>query len=193
MSTAVRTRSLAMAGAVAALVGAVAAMPAAAAPLDHGTFRDTSSEVVEDCGLTLGVDREVNGSFLVNPHGPDGLAYFVQTAHGAVSYTNLATGKSYSTVFNLVDKDQVVTDNGDGTLTILVLATGGQRWYGPDGKLLFRDSGQIRFEFLVDHAGTPTDPSDDDFLADLGLVKGSTGRNDTEGRDFCDDLLEFTA
>ena len=53
--------------------------------------------------------------------------------------------------------------------------------YGEDGKAIARNPGQIRFEVLVDHAGTPADPSDDVFLADLGLVKGSTGRSD----DFC--------
>ena len=60
------------------------------------------------------------------------------------------------------DKDQRVTDNGDGTLTILVLATGNSTLYGPDGKAIARNPGQIRFEFLVDHGGTPTDPSDDE-------------------------------
>jgi hypothetical protein len=53
--------------------------------------------------------------------------------------------------------------------------------YGEDGKAIARNPGQVRFQFLVDHAGTPADPSDDVFLADLGLVKGSTGRSD----DFC--------
>ena len=33
----------------------------------------------------------------------------------------------------------------------------------------------------IDHGGTPTDPSDDEFLAEE-LVKGSTGRSD----DFCE-------
>src|ERR687892_402717 len=37
----------------------------------------------------------------------------------------------------------------------------------------------------------PTDFSDDEFIADLGLVKGSTGRNDTQGRDFCEDIHTF--
>jgi len=74
-----------------------------------------------------------------------------------------------------------VTDNGDGTLTILVLGTGNDVVYGPDGKAIARDPGQTRFEILVDDGGTPTDPSDDKFIADLGVVKGSTGRTD----DFC--------
>ena len=74
-----------------------------------------------------------------------------------------------------------VTDNGDGTLTILVLSTGNVVLYGEDGKAIARNPGQIRFEILIDHGGTPTDPSDDEFLAFLGVVKGSTGRSD----DFC--------
>jgi len=88
-------------------------------------------------------------------------------------------------------KDLKVTDNGDGTLTILVNAAGGQRIYGPDGKLLFRDPGMVRYEFLIDHNGTPTDPEDDEFLEFLGVVKGSTGLNESEGRDFCDDIRMF--
>ena len=43
------------------------------------------------------------------------------------------------------------------------------------------DPGQIRIEFVVDHNGTPTDPSDDILLSET-LVKGSTGRSD----DFCE-------
>ena len=75
-----------------------------------------------------------------------------------------------------------MTDNGDGTLTILTLGTGNDVYYGPDGDVIGRNPGQIRSEFIVDHGGTPTDPSDDEFLVDLGIVKGSTGRSD----DFCE-------
>jgi hypothetical protein len=63
---------------------------------------------------------------------------------------------------------------------------------GPDG-FLFLDSGHFRFEILIDLGGTPTDPSDDEFLECLGVVKGPTGRNDTEGRDFCDDIPSSSA
>jgi hypothetical protein len=79
------------------------------------------------------------------------------------------------------DKDLRVTDNGDGTLTVLVVATGNAVVYREDGKAIARNPGQTRFEILVDHGGTPTDPSDDEFLAFLGIVKESTGRTD----DFC--------
>ena len=39
-----------------------------------------------------------------------------------------------------------MTDNGDGTLTILVLTTGPAAVYGPDGKAIARNPGQVRFE-----------------------------------------------
>ena len=57
----------------------------------------------------------------------------------------------------------------------------GSTLYGPDGKAIARNPGQIRFEFLVDHGGTPSDPSDDVELGFLGDVKGSMGRTD----DYC--------
>ena len=92
-------------------------------------------------------------------------------------YTNLANGNAVTEVVTTVSKDLRVTDNDDGTLTILVLATGDAVVYVPDGKAIARNPGQVRFEIVVDHGGTPTDPSDDEFL-DFRLVKESTGRTD---------------
>jgi hypothetical protein len=175
-----------------ALVSSIA--PAAAEPLDRGHFHDVSTEVVQQfCGdLTVRIDTDLRGSFVVKTQGPAGLVYFLESLHGTVSFTNLATGKSFTNVLNIVNKDLKVTDNGDGTLTILAMATGSVKNYGPDGKLLFNDPGQIRVEILIDHGGTPTDPEDDVFLEER-IVKPSTGRNDTEGRDFCADLHLFTS
>ncbi|HET6686805.1 MAG TPA: hypothetical protein VFH02_09810, partial [Jiangellaceae bacterium] len=110
-----------------------------------------------------------------------GLIYFHAIVKITNVYTNLANGNTVTEVGNIVDKDLRVTDNGDGTLTIFVLSTGNIAVFGPDGKALARNPGQVRFEFVVDHAGTPTDPTDDVLLEDLGMVKGSTGRTD----DFC--------
>jgi hypothetical protein len=171
------------------------ATQAVAEPLERVHFNETTSEVVEGfCGdLTVRIDNDASGSFLFNFHGPDGLGYGAEKLHLTTTYTNLATGKSMTEVQNTLSKDLKVTDNGDGTLTILVLATGSFKVFGPDGEFLFNDPGQVRFELLIDHAGTPTDPSDDVFLEFLGIVKGSTGRSDLEGVDFCDVLHEVTA
>ena len=188
-------RKLASAGGATLLLSVLTVGTVAAKPVDRGSFHNVESQVIEDfCGdLTVREDVDVRGTFLVNPRGRDGILYFHENAHGSISWTNLATGKSLTSVFNAVTKDHKITANGDGTYTILVLATGGGKTLGPDGKLLFSDAGQVRFAFVVDFAGTPTDPSDDVFIEDLGLVKGSTGTNDTEGRDFCEDMHDFTS
>lgn len=184
-------RRVTMTGGVVLLALAATIGPASAKPLEREHFHDSGSEVLEGfCGdLTVRADFEVDGTFLLNPHGPDGLAYGSEKVHGTQSLTNLANDKTITSVFNVITKDLKVTDNGDGTLTILVMATGGERWYGPDGQFLFANPGQIRFEVLIDNGGTPTDPSDDEFLEFLGVVKGSTGRNDLTDENFCDQIL----
>ena len=159
---------------------------AQAKPLEKGTFHDEGTFVeanfCEVPGLTVQGDFVVDGRFLVNPHGPDGLAYGMEHLRISVVFTNVANGKFVTLEQNPMGKDLKVTDNGDGTLTLLVLGTGNEATFGMDGKAIARNPGQIRFELLIDHNGTPTDPFDDEFLAELGLVKGSTGRND----DFCE-------
>lgn len=182
---------------ITALVAAISmlAITAEARPLERERFVVSGSEVIEDfCdveGLTVLEQFEDHVNITFNARGKDGLAYFTGTVHGWSSWTNTANGKTLTQVYNFVDKDQKVVDNGDGTLTILVLSAGGEKVYGPDGKLLFKDPGQTRFEVLIDHAGTPSDPSDDEFLEFLGIVKPSTGVNDLDGRDFCEDIQTF--
>jgi hypothetical protein len=169
-----------------AMVGSMAlAAGAIAKPIEHTDFHDEFTEIINDfcgvVGLTVQFDHVADGRFLFNPHGPDGLAYANATLKFTNVFTNVDNGNTVTEVGNVVDKDLRVTDNGDGTLTILVMTTGNAAVYGSDGKAIARNPGQVRFEVLIDHGGTPSDPSDDEFLADLGLVKGSTGRTD----DFC--------
>lgn len=163
---------------------AMLAAGAAAQPPFKERFHEEGTFVDEDfCGAGLTVDGTfvVDGSVLGVAHGPDGLVYFLAHISQTTTFTNRANGKTVTVDSRVVNKDLRVTDNGDGTLTILLLATGNDVFYGPDGKAIGRNPGQIRLEVLVDHSGTPTDPSDDVFLAEE-LVKGSTGRSD----DFCE-------
>jgi hypothetical protein len=178
-------------GAILALAATAAMTLAAAANAGPGqVFQETIHEedtlVLEDfCevpGLTVELEFVLDVRVHAVPHGNDRLDYFVQHARRTEVYTNLANGRSVTALGIVTEKDMRVTDNGDGTLTILILATGNGVLYGEDGKAIARNPGQSRFEVLVDNGGTPTDPSDDEFLADLGLVKGSTGRSD----DFCE-------
>jgi hypothetical protein len=155
---------------------------ASAGQIIHEGYHDEGTFVQEDyCGVTGLTVRDayvVDGNVRAVPHGPDRFAYFLDQIKETSVGTNLANGKTVTFVSTSTAKDLKVTDNGDGTLTILELATGNDVFYGPDGKVIARNPGQIRFEVLIDNGGTPTDPLDDEFIADLGVVKGSTGRND---------------
>jgi hypothetical protein len=170
-------------------LGATAAVMLAAAASAGQAFRETFHEeetlvfnhFCDVPGLTVELAIVRDGSVHAVPHGPDGLAYFRFHVEQTEVFTNPANEKSVTAVLNVIDKDLRVTDNGDGTLTILILATGNAVLYGEDGKAIARNPGQTRVEILVDHGGTPTLPSDDEFLAFLGVVKDSTGRTD----DFC--------
>jgi hypothetical protein len=175
-------------GAIVALVATTAVILAAAAgagPPTRETIHDEGTEVLTDfCdvpGLTVEVAFVLDLRIHIVAHGRDRLPYFLQHGTRREVLTNLANGKSVTSTAKVIEKDLRVTDNGDGTQTVLVLATGNAVVYGANGKAIARNPGQTRFELLFDHGGTPTDPSDDVFLEFLGVVKESTGRTD----DFC--------
>ena len=180
-----------VAAVVATLAVGASAGTAQAAPFERGHFHDVGDELLEDfCGdVDFFHTWDVSGSFTGVARGRDGLIYFRDSVRGTETFTNLDTDRTVTIRFATSTRDRQVTDNGDGTLTIVVQGSGGWRLYDGDGKLQLRDPGMIRWSFVVDHGGTPTDPSDDEFVEDLGIVKPSTGRNDTEGRDFCEDLV----
>lgn len=173
-----------MAVVTAAAVFAALAAPVAAAPIELGTFHDEFSGVAEDfcdeAGLDVRFDVVVDGKFMGMPRGRDGLIYFAQHVLVAQTFTNLANSRQVSSREITVSKDLHVTDNGDGTLTVVALFTGNFTVYGTNGKAIARNPGQIRIEFIVDHGGTPDFPPDDILLSET-LIKESTGRND----DFC--------
>ena len=175
---------------IAGAIALVLAGSASATILEQATFHDEFSDRARNfCdvdGLTVRLDTSVDGRFLVTSRGADQLAYYQEHVKVRQVITNVRTREFVTEVDTVLDKDHRVTDNGDGTLTVTVLATGNGTLYGSDGKAIARNPGQIRFEILLDHGGTPGDPSDDEFLEFLGTVKGSTGRSD----DFCAAIVD---
>lgn len=168
------------------------ASSADAARLEGGTFHDAGSEVVDWCpGINLEYSWEVSGSFVGVERGPNGFPHYRDHSKGIDRYTNLDTGKSFWAEYTVNSNDLSVVDNGDGTATIVTQGAGGARFFDGDGNFVLANPGMSRWEILIDHGGT-IDPSDDQFIS-LEVVKGSTGRNDLEGRDFCADVIEFTA
>jgi hypothetical protein len=176
-------------GAILAL-GVTAAVTLAAAASAGQIFSEhfrgeVQVEIITDfcgeTGLTVELETTADGHVHLVTHGRDGLVYFGAQIRETTVATNLANGNSVISASSFVDKDLRVTDNGDGTLTILILTTGNAVLYGEDGKAIARNPGQTRVELVVDHGGTPTDPEDDEVIS-FEIVKESTGRSD----DFCD-------
>ena len=172
--------------AAALLAALVLAVPALAEPgrVVKETFHEEFfNEIEAFCETDMVVESHlvVDGTTTIMPRGRDGLIYFANRLSITETFTNVDNDKFIVSTANFIDKDLRVTDNGDGTLTILILSTGNAVVYNSDGEAIGRNPGQVRFELLVDHGGTPSDPSDDTEIS-FEQVKESTGRTD----DFCE-------
>jgi hypothetical protein len=143
----------------------------------HDEFTDIVDDFCGEPGLTVEFHRVVDGRFQAGARGKDGLIYFAEHVSFTSVVTNVDNGNMVTDKGRVLTKDLKVIDNGDGTLTIDVLATGPFTLYGADGKAIARDPGQVRFQLLIDHGGTPNDPTDDEEL-DFVVTKESTGRSD---------------
>ena len=184
MGTARFTSRLGLLLALGVAVGALLAASASAGAATRDSFHDEGEFTIQDFCDQPGLDVDLRFTMDISvhgvPHGPNGLLYLLQHGTRTEVITNLANGKFVRSVANVIEKDMRVTDNGDGTLTILDLSTGNAVVYGSNGKAIARNPGQTRFVLLIDDGGTPNDP-DDDVTIDQAVVKESTGRSD----DFC--------
>lgn len=134
---------------------------------DQQTFEDPALDV---CGVTVHWTNSVTVRITVAQHGRTGLEYWVVTGRRDDTFTH--DGVTLTATSIGTEKDMTVIDHGDGTLTLVELATGNATLYGPDGRAIARDPGQIRYMLEIDADGNPT-------FGDV--VKDSTGRSD----DFC--------
>ncbi len=179
-----------------AITGSVlASTPATARPIDKGHFHDVFTSDVYDCDGTPAQDSgDVSGNFVFNQRGSSPFPYYRESVRGTVVTTNLDNDGTYTNVFTANSRDHTIVDNGDGTITITVYASGTSRFYDTNGRFVLKDPGQVRFAFDIDYNGTPGDPSDDVEVPDsFRVVRPSTGNSDFSQRDFCADLVEFTS
>jgi hypothetical protein len=185
------------AGIAAASALLLAPAPALAAPptIEHWTDHIEHIEQVEhapdwcpEVPFDVLYVEDASGTFRFVQHG-DGNYYGASSITAEFSWTNVETGKTFSGIRHGSDKDLLVTDNGDGTISIEVQSTGPTTYYDDDGNRLFMDAGRATGTVVIDINGTPDDPSDDEFIS--FVPSGFTGHAGTEGRDFCADVMEF--
>lgn len=190
------TRSHAMTATAAVLAGlavpsvGIGAASAVPSHWETGTF-EYGPQVTEDfCGVP-GFTVEQHGvtefRFRTTTHGPDGFSYDHDFEDFTETWTNVDTGEFVTVVGSFQINDHRVTDNGDGTLTVLYQGPGTSDTFNEDGQRISHDAGLSAFELLFDHAGTPTDRSDDVFLS-ATLVKQTPGVDDFD--DFCGTLIQ---
>jgi hypothetical protein len=174
--------------ALAAPVGLTGAASATPSHWETGTL-EIGPEVIEDfCGVSgLTVDDRGVGEFRfrITKHGPDGFSYAHDFEDFTETLTNVDTGEFVTVVGSFKSHEHRITDNGDGTLTVLSQGPGEGDAFNSAGERISHTAGLSAVELLYDHGGTPTDPSDDEFLEFLGFVK-STGHDD----DFCGTMTE---
>jgi hypothetical protein len=168
------------------------ATPAVAQPFEQVRFYEEGSTTVDDfCGdLHVRIDFHDQGVVVGRTAGKSQFLRYTQSHHGGSSFTNLATDKAFTITWNYLNQDLQVTDNGDGTLTILWQVPGPERIFGPDGHVLNTSGGTMRLETILDHGGTPYDPSDDTFVSET-LVSSNGGQPQDEF-DFCDAFRTLT-
>lgn len=165
---AARTIAAVLVGLAIPTLGAAGA--ASAAPGEWETFHNEFTVVEEDAcgvpGLTLEQAFVSDGRERITVRGPDGLSFYAAHEEVVRTVTNVATGESVTQIITVRFTYLKVTDNGDGTST-LVTQRPTRSVYIQDGQVIARGSSLVRFEELVDNGGTPTDPSDDEFLGEV--------------------------
>jgi hypothetical protein len=161
-------RGLAVVASTTLLMTISGVQSASAAIVLSERFSDSGTEIVDECGYTdLVYSFEVSGSVRIVQRQPDGPEMFSLTGRSRESWTNDA-GVTLTVQGTLLDKDLKLTDNGDGTTTLIVLLTGGFHSRGPNG-VISADPGQTRLALTFGATGN---------LIDEEVVKGSTGRSD---------------
>ena len=134
-----RGRSLLVVAALAIAGTVLVGTPATAAPIDKGHFHDVFTDFYDCNGTPAHDSGDVSGNFTFNQRGASPFPYYRESVHGTVVTTNLDTGGTYTNVFTANSRDHNIVDNGDGTITITIFASGGARYYDTDGKLVLKD------------------------------------------------------
>lgn len=143
------------------------------------------------CGLRdVPLHFDVRTNYEEGQRGTSPYPYASERRVATWTWTNPLTGLTFTQHNVGQSRDQSITDNGDGTITLTVQESGMSRVYGPDGELLFSDNGLLVYSLLIDTNGT-VDPEDDEVLGLVGQPQ-LYGPHDTADRDFCTDFLHYT-
>lgn len=197
MPTTIRRRVGAVAaGAMLATVALVPPAGAADHPvLENEHFKGTYTHVEQDGGECLDLpfllrhDGTFNTRVRFMLRGNNPWGYFSVAATGRDTYTNLSTGTTLRGSWNAREADQTITDNGDGTSTIVSTLFNRTAYHAPSGALIGTDVWRTTGTWVIATQGTP-DPEDDVVISEE-IVAPTTGARTLDGRDYCDVAEEY--
>lgn len=158
-----------------------------------GTYTHVEQDIEEclDLPFRLQHDGTFNTRVRFMLRGNNPWGYFSIAATGRDTYTNLETGTTMRGSWNLREADQTITDNGDGTITIVSTLFNRTAYHAPSGGLIGTDVWRTTGTWVIATQGTP-DPEDDVVLSEE-IVAPTTGARTLDGRDLCDVAAEYLA
>ena len=119
--------------------------------------------------------------------GNGDLEYFSFHVSTRETFTNMETGASFRVITTFSGRDQKLTLNDDGTLSVQAMDRFSTKLFGSDGKLVGIDAGLAKISLVVD-LGDPEDPEDDQIISETVTDHGTRTFGD---RDFCEDVMTF--
>jgi hypothetical protein len=131
----------------------------------HFEWGETIEDFCDVPGLTVEDVGSGDSRFRTLLRGPAELPYEAEHSVDTDVYTNLANGTSVTVVEHRHGRVIDVTDNGDGTLTITLVNAGHRVMTNDAGEVIARAAGSVEIRTVWDHAGTPSDRDDDEFLS----------------------------
>ena len=148
-------RCFAIAGTLAMLVVMAGAVPAQATIFEKGhfSFQDSFEDVL--CGIAVRHDITASGHFRTRTGKGDlDQAFFGQSAVKSTNtFTNLATGASFSIEFNVTDMDVTATPLGGNVFEFTFQSAGRVVVRDMNGNVVLAEAGVIRFTLVFDTLG----------------------------------------
>ena len=147
-------------------------------------FTETVNKFCGVNGLRVLVEGTGSVTYRLDARGADGDVFYAERVVIDIVYTNVKTDAFVTSHENSTFRDVKISENPDGTYTVVYFGTGNAVVYDSSGTAIGRNPGQMRWEVVVDLNGTPEDFEDDEVISEE-VILGSTGRND----DFCEAVV----
>lgn len=166
------------------------AAPASATAPERFVFDEAGSFDADSCGEPGHWEVAESGKASLQ-YRSGAYPYYRTDYRATLEITRLSTGLTVTVVLNQITREAEITDNGDGTISVLLAGTFTETAYAPDGSAALRTQGRETGLLTLDTNGTP-ETGDDDVEVDFDYL-GFTGHDDRETTDFCDWFLDVTA